>query len=312
MKQDLISKINEQVIKGLEQKGLEWFKPFKTGKGNQPMNRVSKKSYTGFNVFILNNICRAFDYEYNQWMTFKQCSELGGKVKKGEKSNEIYFYKIGAYDNKNKSFVKSVKDINWGEKCVVDGKQILRYKKTFSVRYYKVFNIAQTTGIEPIQIAEPTKTEFTPNEVAKDLVWKYFYNNKPLKLTHSDDSGCYYQPTRDLVNMVKPESFTDSDSYYKTLFHEMSHSTGHKDRLNRATLTGFNPFGSDEYSKEELVAEITSMYLTGLTGINPKDSDDNSQAYINGWIRFAKNDKNNVIVHAMTQASKSADYILQY
>ena len=83
MKQDLISKINDQVITGLESKGLEWFKPFKTGKGNQPMNRVSKKYYTGFNIFILNNLCRAFDYEYNQWMTFKQCSELGGKVKKG-------------------------------------------------------------------------------------------------------------------------------------------------------------------------------------------------------------------------------------
>ena len=312
MKQDLISKINDQVITGLESKGLEWFKPFKTGKGNQPMNRMSKKYYTGFNIFILNNLCRAFDYEYNQWMTFKQCSELGGKVKKGEKSNEIYFYKIGAFDNKRKSFVKSINGLNWAEKCVVDGKQILRYKKTFSMRYYKVFNIAQTTGIEAIDTSTPVgEIEFTPNEIASDIVNKYLNNNNPLKLTHTDGSGCYYAPTKDIINMTEPTSFCDSDSYYKTLFHEMSHSTGHQDRLNRATLTGFNPFGSDEYSKEELVAEITSMYLTGFTGLNPKDSDTNSQAYINGWITFAKNDKNNVIVHAMTQASKSADYILK-
>ena len=111
MKQDLINKINDQVIKGLESKGLEWFKPFKSGKENQPINRFSKKYYSGFNIFILNNTCSMFNYEHNQWMTFKQCSELGGKVKKGEKSNEIYFYKIGAFDNKTKSFVKSSKGV---------------------------------------------------------------------------------------------------------------------------------------------------------------------------------------------------------
>lgn len=310
MKQDLINKINDQVIKGLESKGLEWFKPFKSGKENQPINRFSKKYYSGFNIFILNNTCSMFNYEHNQWMTFKQCSELGGKVKKGEKSNEIYFYKIGAFDNKTKSFVKSIKGVNWTEKCVVDGKQILRYKKTFSMRYFRVFNISQTTGIEPLTFDKSTEIEFTPNEMAKDLVFKYFYSNKPLKLTHSDSKGCYYQPNRDVVNMIKPELFCDSDSYYKTLFHEMSHSTGHKSRLNRATLTGVANFGDDTYSKEELVAEITSMYLTGLTGIQPTDSDSNSQAYINGWITFAKEDKRNVIVHAMTQASKSSDFIL--
>jgi antirestriction protein ArdC len=178
------------------------------------------------------------------------------------------------------------------------------------LRYYNVFNVAQTTGVEPIEFSSTDQSEYIPNQVAEDLCSKYFQNEN-VGLTHQDGKGCYYTPMRDSINMIPVEQFVDTDSYYKTLFHEMSHSTGHDSRLNRSTLTGHNPFGSEEYSKEELVAEITSMYLTGLTGITPKDSDGNSQAYINGWIKFAKDDKHNVVVHAMTQASKSADYILE-
>ena len=310
MKTDLISTINDRVITGLEEKGLDWFKPFKVGKEHRPMNRFSKKYYNGFNVFLLNNLCNHFGYETNQWMTYKQCSELGGHINKGEKSTEIFFYKIGAFDNKKKTFVKKTKGLNWTEKTMVDGKMVLRYKKTFSLRYYNVFNVAQTTGVEPIEFASTDQSEYVPNQVAEDLCSKYFQNEN-VGLTHQDGKGCYYTPMRDSINMIPVEQFVDTDSYYKTLFHEMSHSTGHDSRLNRSTLTGHNPFGSEEYSKEELVAEITSMYLTGLTGITPKDSDGNSQAYINGWIKFAKDDKHNVVVHAMTQASKSADYILE-
>jgi antirestriction protein ArdC len=92
----------------------------------------------------------------------------------------------------------------------------------------------------------------------------------------------------------------------------MSHSSGHKDRLNRKTLVeNKGMLGDTEiYSKEELVAEVSSLYLSGIVGLEPKDSSKNSQAYLNGWIKFAEEDKKGAMVHAMTQASKSVNYIL--
>jgi len=119
----------------------------------------------------------------------------------------------------------------------------------------------------------------------------------------------------DSINMPVIDSFKDADSYYKTLFHEISHSTGHKTRLNRKGITDVSSKGSDQYAKEELIAEITSLYMSGVCGLDPQDHFDNSQAYLNGWIKRIKSFKGNeekLMVSAMTQASKSADLIASH
>ena len=105
------------------------------------------------------------------------------------------------------------------------------------------------------------------------------------------------------------ETFIDADSYYKTLFHELAHSTGHKSRLNRKSMTEISFWGDNSYAKEELVAEISSWYLVGLLGLNPKDGGGNSQAYIKGWCKNLS-DKPQECVYAMQQATKCSTLIL--
>ena len=306
-KNEVFEKINKLVIEGLEKEGMQWFKPWKGGQENAPFNLHTKRYYNGFNIFLLNFVMRAEGYEHNQWMTFKQISENGGKVVKGSKSTEVYFWQIGYLDNKTGEFVspKAVKTINPNEK-LSDGKD--RYKKTFSVRFYKVFNVAQTEGIEPMvkeQVISDISNE--PNEVAEGLVKNYVSKQNGLKITHIDNSA-YYSPNEDLVNMPKLKTFVDADSYYKTLFHELAHSTGHESRLNRKSLTEVAHWGGKTYAKEELVAEISAWYLVGLLGLNPKDSEVNSQAYIKGWCKELAN-KPKECVYAMQQATKVVEFI---
>ena len=104
------------------------------------------------------------------------------------------------------------------------------------------------------------------------------------------------------------EKFIDADSYYKTLFHELAHSTGHESRLNRKTLTEVANWGDNTYAQEELVAEISSWYLVGILGLQPKDNELNSQAYIKWWCKHLT-DKPQECVYAMQQATKAVEYI---
>ena len=106
MTQDqIIQAVNDKVIEGLKDKGLQWFRPWKSGEENQPLNRLSKKHYKGFNIFLLNAEMIRHNYTSNQWLTFKQVSQMDGKVKKGSKSTEIYFWKLGYQDMKTGKFL---------------------------------------------------------------------------------------------------------------------------------------------------------------------------------------------------------------
>jgi antirestriction protein ArdC len=111
----------------------------------------------------------------------------------------------------------------------------------------------------------------------------------------------------DTVNMPKPKLFDGPEEYYSTLFHELTHSTGHARRLNRQTLTDLCPFGSTNYSKEELVAEMGAAFLCGVSGIENLTVD-NSAAYVASWLRVLRNDKHLVIL-AAAQAQRAADFI---
>jgi len=303
---EVFSKINDLVIEGLKKEGLNWFKPWKGGDANAPFNLHTNRFYNGFNVFMLNAVMRSEGYQYNQWLTFKQITLKGGKVIKGSKATDVYFWQIGYWDSKLEKYVlpKMVKTINVNEKH----KGADRYRKTFSIRMYKVFNIGQCEDIEPKNTDEVvTSVTNESNDVAESLVKRYVESQNGFKIRHGN-GGAYYSPSRDLVNMPKLETFVDSDSYYKVLFHELSHSTGHKSRLNRKTLTDVVKWGDNTYAQEELVAEISAMYLVGILGLNPKDDDNNSQAYIKGWCKYLS-DKPQECIYAMQQATKSVDYI---
>ena len=291
---NIYDKINQQVLEGLEKEGLNWFRPWKSGGANQPMNYSTGKFYKGFNIFMLNFVMVDKQYEYNQWMTYKQAQAKGGQVKTGSKSTDVYFYKVSYQNTKT------------GEYSDTPTGDLKDWRKTFAIRYFKVFNIAQTEGLEPLPVEEFEPTEDQTNEMAKNLSTGYL-ERESITINPFGRSASY-SPSRDHIEMPSLETFCDSDSYYKTLFHEMAHSTGHETRLKRATLMDVAHWGDNTYSKEELVAEISAMYLVGILGLEPQDSTFNSQAYIKGWCKHLR-DKSRECVNAMQQATKVVEFI---
>ena len=152
--------------------------------------------------------------------------------------------------------------------------------------------------------------EFTPIEAAESVIDNW--SDKPVIENSTSDNRAYYSPARDMINMPCPTKFkwVDGDSYYKVLFHECIHATGHKSRLNRFVGEAANAeFGSQEYSREELTAEIGCLYLTEVCNLNPADNDSNSQAYINGWVKHLT-DHPKECIQAMQRASKATAHIL--
>jgi antirestriction protein ArdC len=310
-KEDIFEQVKTTILEGIEKKGLNWFKPwtsstYKVGDEWRPINRVSGRTYNGVNIWILSNAMIEFGYEHNEWLTFKNASDMGKRVRKGEKAVDIYFWNIGWWNPTTKKTYKSLAD------AIAKGEDQKDIKQFFSLIFHKVFNIAQVDDLEPRNpkeaVTEPTEEEeFTPLEIAENTI-KNWAQCPPIN--HGGNQA-YYSPSDDYVQMPEPKRFVDGDSYYKTLFHELVHSTGHKARLNRKEVAEAKiKFGSADYGMEELVAESGSLMLTSLLGLDPKDNEENTQAYINNWVKVVKDTPSKAIVSALTRSTKAVDYIL--
>ncbi len=279
-KKSAVEKVTDAIIKKLEEGTAPWSKPWSGGDSGRPKNFFTKKPYRGFNVLMLS--WAGYDCPY--WATFKQIAEKGGSVK-GQKSTPIVF---------------------WGktkEKKNAEGKVT---KESYSfVQYYNVFNLEQTTGLDYEAPVQPDN-QWDGIAEAEKIVEKYVGDLFGPKVRHQE-ARAYYVPSRDFVNMPKRNLFAKGEEYYSTLFHELGHSTGHEDRLNRKTLVDATYFGSTNYSKEELVAEFTAAMLCGISGI--ENTIDNSAAYVAGWLGKLKNDRG-MIISAASKAQYAVDHIL--
>ena len=167
------------------------------------------------------------------------------------------------------------------------------------------FNLEQCEGIEPPLEDETTPIEINPIDACENILKNF--SNKP-KIVEREQQA-YYRISDDTVNMPKAESFESAEARYDTLFHELLHSTAHPSRLDRkigASLLNF--FGSESYSKEELIAQMGSSFLCAIAGIDAVTFDD-SVSYLQGWVSAFK-EKPKMIVEAASQAQKAVDYIL--
>lgn len=298
---ELIDNINNTIIAGLQSKGLQWFKPFKDSTTLQwSAISSSGKPYRGINQFILS--AKAIDKGWvNKWYTFNQVDKLDGRVNKGEKSTDVYLWKVNfAVEIAGKiQYFPRIDDI--------PGHLQKQAKKAFYLQTFKVFSISQTTLPldTPAQPIEVTELEADAHAEAILEAWA-----KEVTLKHSGQGRAYYSPQGDYIHMPAKttEQWKSNGDYYKVFFHEAIHSTGHTSRLNRLDKTA--NFGSSEYSKEELVAELGALYLEAITGIQTAIDDfKNSQAYINGWISKLKSDPK-LIMSASTKAHEAVDLIL--
>ena len=272
--------ITQSIIAAMERGIVPWRKPWTT-KGFSPYNAISGRPYRGLNVPILV----LGGYGDPRWMTFNQAKKKGAHVRKGERGQLVYFWKIDRKDT--------------GE---VDDKGETIYTRIFIFRMYNVFNVEQIDGLglKPIQAVD-----HEPIPEAERIAARYVARSD-LIIDHTADPRAYYSKLLDQLHMPLLSMFKDPKGYYCTLFHEMGHSTGHDSRLNRRSLIESAVFGDPEYSEEELVAEFTSAFVcseAGLPNVEP------SAAYIEGWLSALKNDPG-MLVFAAGQGQKAADYIL--
>lgn len=299
----IYEKVKETLLQGLQTKGLEWFKPWSAdGQSSadwRPINWATGKGYNGINVFMLTAIANSNGW-VNQWVTFNQCSKADGQIIKGSKASDAYFWDIGYWNPTTKKKYKTL------QQAIDAGEKQEDIKKFIILKVFKVFSVSQTT-LTPREVkkAKVTPKEFNPVAEAEAIVAGY--KTRP-SINHGGDRA-YYSPLQDYVQMPTPESFVDSHAYYKILFHELAHSTGHKDRLNRKGVGDMGVrFGDAVYSAEELVAESSAMMLSGIAGIDTHT--DNSIAYIQAWVKGVQETPATAIVSALTQSAKVVDYIL--
>ncbi|GFO59218.1 hypothetical protein GMST_15430 [Geomonas silvestris] len=274
--------INSRIMELLESNVVPWRKTWSVGGGNAPANYVSKKEYRGINVFML--ACMPYSSPY--WVTFKQCHDKGGRIRKGEKSTPVIFWKW--LDKKDAE--------------PIDGEVAINGKIPV-LRYYSVFNLLQTEGIEPPPAIETINT-FTPIERADQII-----AGMPLRPDiHYGGNQPAYHPFLDYVKIPKAEAFESPEEYYSTLFHELGHSTGHARRIGRKGILEPSYFGSHNYSQEELCSEFCSAFLCGHAGIEQMTLE-NSASYIRGWLKAIKGNQK-LLVMAASQGQKASDYIL--
>ena len=270
--------VTDQVTAALERGTVPWQRPWADG---EHQSLASGKAYRGVNPLLLDIAAVEHEYASPYWLTYKQAVARGGNVKKGEHATLVVFW--------NRFLPKD-------QAALPEDEQ----RRRMVLRYYRVFNAAgQCEGID---VPETKTRDVVPVDAAESLITRYVDDGGP-RLEIRADSGACYSPVTDVVNVPPAERFTDDDAYYSTVLHELTHSTGHKSRLDRDIVT---TFGAPSYAREELVAELGSAYLSRVVGLDP--TVEQSAAYLKGWIAALKDDPK-LIVQASGKAQRAADMI---
>lgn len=277
--------ITDRICEQLERGIIPWNRPW-TGVADSAISYTTGKPYSLLNQMLLG--------EDGEYITFAEVTKLGGKVKKGAKSQMVVFFK---------RYVKEESCINPDT-----GEEENKEKITFALRYYNVFNIKDCDGIPAKNRGE--KRLFTDNMTGEEVISDYINReaSNGFALVNIKGNRAFYDPSLDKVVLPLKEQFTKEGEYYSTAFHEIAHSTLKECRCNRKQKDTVH-FGDEDYSKEELVAEITSANICSVTGIETASTFQNSVAYIQSWLRALEND-NRMIVFAASQAEKATRYIL--
>jgi len=270
---DLYQEVTNRIMEQLENGIIPWKKPWISA-GNA-VSHATGKPYSLLNQMLLGRP--------GEYVTFKQCQAEGGKVRKGEKSSMVVFWK-------------------WIEEKDPDTEEV---KQIPFLRYFNVFHIDQCEGLKAKHMREMPMTA-NADQTADQIIADYT-QREGVALHQSEGDRAFYRPSSDSITVPHMAQFAATAEYYSTVFHEMVHSTGHAKRLNRIDRTAF--FGSEAYSKEELIAEIGAAALVNHVGLETADSFRNNTAYVQNWLQVLRNDKR-FIVSASGKAEKAVGLIL--
>lgn len=277
-KTDFRADLTGRVIEALEAGTAPWQKPWDGGAGGFfPVNPVTGKAYRGGNAFAL----MAAGYDDPRWCTFNQASQNEWKIKKGEKATWVEYWK----------WSESVEQLDKVTGEVVKEDVSLESPRVF---YAKVFNLSQMENVPELVRQQPA---WDGHALAEKML-----EGSGAQIIHDQADRAFYSVTLDEIHLPARAAFSDIGNFYSTALHELGHWTGHSSRLNREFGTSR---GSDLYAKEELRAELASLFLADRLGIPFEVG--NHAAYVNLWIETLKNDKNEIF-----RAAKDAEGIVEY
>jgi antirestriction protein ArdC len=282
----------------LERGVAPWQKPWAPGASSLgiPFNPTSERAYRGGNAIHLMATSLLRNYEDPRWMTYKQASDNGWQVRRGEKGTQIEYWEAKEASDKTQP---SPSD-GLGDTSTANSNNASAGKSRFVHRVYTVFNGQQMDGI-PAH-APKQHTTFDAVHAGEQIL-----NNSGANIAHDQADRAFYSRSQDSIHLPPKDAFKDAAGYYGTALHELAHWTGHPSRLDRSTLTASYRFGDVNYAKEELRAELASVFLAAQRGI-PHDPEQHA-AYVNSWVGALKRDKNEIF-RAAHDASKATDFIL--
>ena len=291
MKFDAYQMVTDRICEMLEQGFVPWQKPWAMAK-SCAWSGHDGHAYTLLNQFLLADPQKKYKDFYElmediagEWVTFKEAEARGGNIKKGEHGRRIVFFTMVPTKNEDGEETENLHPV---------------------LRWSTVFKVSQCEGVEQkFHNDAGTLYDFNADQTAEEIADDYINREGITFNKRHCDKACY-NPTTDTVLVPLPEQFKNNAEYYSTLFHELTHSTGHPKRLNRIVKTA--AFGSDEYSAEELVAEISSASIMATLGLESAGTFRNSTAYIQNWLKALKNDKK-LIVTASAKAEKAIKMI---
>ncbi len=285
-RQDIYSRITDQIAASLEKGIKPWTQPWNSGHAAGPVSRPLRfngETYSGINVLTLWASAMERSYAAPIWMTFRQAQELGGHVRKGETGSPV------VYAN---SIVRTEVDDASGNETDVT----IPFMKG-----YTVFNIEQIDGLPAHYYA---LREFARNPDERLAHAEGFFAALGARILNGGDTA-YYRPATDHIQMPLFEAFFNAQSYYATLAHESVHWTRHPSRLDRSFEQ--QRFGDSGYAKEELVAELGAAFLCADLELKLEDRNDHA-AYIGAWLRVLRDDRK-AIFAAAAHAQRAVDYL---
>lgn len=282
------------IIEALERGTAPWVHPWDPGlMPSPPVNALTGKPYRGVNQLWLSMQQYGYDKKDPRWCTYKQARELGAQVKKGARGTLVQYWK-----QEERRLIRDEQG-----RPVLDEQGGKRYEVTSLERprvfHAVVFHASQIDGLPALPEQEAGENAaFERHQAAERLL-----TASNAKIFHNQMNSAFYRPSTDEIHLPEKGQFRSPDGYYATALHELGHWTGHESRLNRQLLG--NPFGSAEYAREELRAEIASYMLGMELGIGHDPGQ--HHAYIEAWIRILKDDPLEII-----RAARDADQIRGY
>lgn len=276
----------EMLIEKMESIQADWKKPWITGSANIMPRNMDGRLYNGMNALMLMLHAEKEGYRLPLYITFNKALDMGTEVKKGEKGFPVSFYQLNVYDENGQRM-----DLDDYNKLSSEEKSKCKVFPSF--KYYTVFNLQQTTfpDVKPAEYAALLDKYSNiklndENGMTKSLELDYMLKNQtwvcPIETGMRDQA--FYNSGGDYIRLPLKSQFVSGEEFYGTLLHEMAHSTGHKDRLDRELGGGF---GSETYAKEELVAELTSAILSNQSGMT-KGIQEQNVGYLQAWLKALK------------------------